>query len=156
MVSMDRQIQSHEFDELFVFAVAHEMREIVAVVFILVDGGEFAIFVDVAVDTCGDGGKFGDEGHGVFKGVFPVFLLVETLGIGLSERGFMFQCRDSYILKLSWTGLYQGRIEPWGGGQWDIGQSVPRRISGRLNVRPILRINPLLVVLKGPFIRTIS
>ena len=96
MIGMDGQVQSHEFDELFVFAVAHEMSEIVAIVLALVNGGEFAVFVDVAVDAGGDGREFGDERHGVFKCVFPVFLLIDTLRIGLCECGFMFQCRDSY------------------------------------------------------------
>src|SRR5271170_4417868 len=90
MIGMDGQIQSHEFDELFVFTVAHQMGEIVSVIFTLVDGLEFAVFVDVTVDAGGDGGEFGDEGHGVFKDIFPVFLLVDTLCIGLSESGSMF------------------------------------------------------------------
>ena len=98
------------------------MGEIVAVVFTLVDGGEFAVFVDVTVDTGGDGGEFGDDGHGVFKGILPVFLLVDTLCVGLSESGFMFQGSNSYILTLPMHGVYQGRIGPWGGDHWDIGR----------------------------------
>jgi hypothetical protein len=98
------------------------MREIVAVIFTLVDGREFAVFVDVTVDAGGDGGEFGDEGHGIFKGVFPVFLLVDTLCVGLSESGFMFQCSNSYMLTQSMNGVYRERIGPWGGDHWDIGR----------------------------------
>lgn len=78
------------------------MSEIVSVIFILDDGGQFTALIDVLVDSSGDGGEFGDQGHAVLEGEFPVRFLVETFGVGLSESGLLFQCSDSYQLVSLW------------------------------------------------------
>jgi hypothetical protein len=63
MVRVDSQVQSHQLDEIGVFTETHEVSEIVAVILVLFDGGEFSVFVDVAVDSGCDGGELGDKGH---------------------------------------------------------------------------------------------
>lgn len=94
MIGVDGQVQSHQFDELFIFAVSHQMSEIVSVIFILDDAGKFSTLIDILVDSGGDTREFCDHGHGILEGVFPVLLLVNTFGISLGEGGLVFQCSD--------------------------------------------------------------
>jgi hypothetical protein len=63
VIRVDGQVQSHQLDEIGVFAESHEVGEIVAIVLILFDDGELSVFVDIAVDSGCDGGEFGDKGH---------------------------------------------------------------------------------------------
>ena len=104
MIGMDSQIQSHQFNELIILTESHQMSEIVSVILVFFDGGEFTVLVHVAVNSGCDGGKLGDQGHGILESVFPVFLLVETLGISLGKGRLLFQCRDGWKLagKRSW------------------------------------------------------
>ena len=122
MIGMDRQVQSHQFDKLFVFAVSHQMGEIVSVIFIFDDAGKFSALVDVLVDSGGNSRKFGDQGHGIFEGVFPVFLLVDTFGVSLGKGGLMFQCSHGYSVRNRQERNYRARVEPLDEDQWDIGR----------------------------------
>ena len=98
MISVDSQIQSHQFDELLILAVSHQMSEVVSVILVLDNRGHLAALVHVLVDSGGDGREFGDQRHGIFKCVFPVFLLIETFGVGLGKGGLVFQGSDGYLL----------------------------------------------------------
>ena len=70
------------------------MSEIVSVILVFDNGGHLAALVHVLVNSGGNSREFGDQGHGIFKCVFPVFLLVETFGVGLGKGGLLFQCSD--------------------------------------------------------------
>ena len=63
MIRVDGEIQSHQLDEVFVLTEAELVGKVVGVILVLLHGGYFAIFVDVAVDSSGDGGQLGDEIH---------------------------------------------------------------------------------------------
>lgn len=122
MIRVDRQVQSHQLDELLVLAVSHQMGEIVSVILVLDNRRHLAALVYVLVDSGGDGREFGNQRHGVFKSVFPVLFLIETLGVGLCKSGLLFQCSDGWGLVGSEERIYRERIVPWGAGRWDIGR----------------------------------
>ena len=63
VVRVDCEIQSHQFDEVFVLAEAELVGKVVGVILVLLHGGYFAIFVDIAVDSSGDGWQLGDQVH---------------------------------------------------------------------------------------------
>ena len=94
MIRVDRQVQSHQLDELLVLAVSHQMGEIVSVILVLDNRRHLAALVYVLVDSGRDSRELGNQRHGVFKGVFPVLFLIETLGVGLGKSGLLFQCSD--------------------------------------------------------------
>lgn len=78
VVAVDCQVQPHEFDELGV-VVAQHLGEVVTPILGGVDGSDSrSVPVGVTVDGGGDDWQFGDQVHGVFVGVLPVFGLVHT------------------------------------------------------------------------------
>lgn len=90
VVGVDGQVQTHELNKVGVVTEAKLVGEVERVVLVLLDGGNLAALEDVLVDARGDVGQLGNEVHGVLKGVTPVLLLVDTLGVGLGEgRGVL-------------------------------------------------------------------
>ena len=85
VVGVDGQVQTHQLNEVAVAAEAKLVGQVEGVVLVLLDRSNLAVLEDVTVDLGGDGGQLGDEVHGVLEGVAPVFLLVDTLGVGLGE-----------------------------------------------------------------------
>ena len=63
VVGVDCEIQSHQFDEVFIFAESELVGEVVGVVLVLLYSGHFAIFVNVAVDSGGDSWQLGNQIH---------------------------------------------------------------------------------------------
>ena len=91
VVGVDGQVETHQLNEVGVAAEAELVGEVEAVVLVLLDRGDLASLEDVLVDARGDGGKLGDQIHRVLKGVSPVVLLVDTLGVGLGKGRGVFE-----------------------------------------------------------------
>ena len=85
VVGVDGQVQTHQLNEVAVAAEAKLVGQVEGVVLVLLDRSNLAVLEDITVDLGSDGGQLGDEVHGVLEGVAPVFLLVDTLGVGLGE-----------------------------------------------------------------------
>ena len=94
VVRVDGEVEAHELDEVLVVGEAELVRQVVAVVFVLLHGRHFAVFEDVAVDARGDGGEFGDGVHAVFEGVLPVLRLLHAAGVGFREGGLVLEGCD--------------------------------------------------------------
>lgn len=95
VVGVDGEVETHELNEVAVAAEAKLVGQVEGVVLVLLDGSDLAVLKDVAVDLGGDSGQLGDEVHRVLEGVVPVVLLVDTLGVGLSEGRLVLQGGDS-------------------------------------------------------------
>lgn len=90
VVGVDGKVETEELDEVGVLAEAELVGEVEGVVLVLLDGGDLAALEDVLVDARSNVGELSNEVHGVLKGVGPVVLLVNTLGVGLGEgRGML-------------------------------------------------------------------
>ena len=63
VVGVDCEIQSHQFNEVFVLAESELVGKVVSVVLVFLYSGHFAIFVDVAVDSGGDRWQLGNQVH---------------------------------------------------------------------------------------------
>lgn len=94
VVSVDSQVQTHQLDEVLVSSETELVGQVVTVILARLGWSDLAILVNVAVDTGGNIGKFANEVHGVFKGVLPVFCLLDALGVSLSEGGFALESGD--------------------------------------------------------------
>lgn len=86
VVSVDGEVETEQLDEVGVAAEAELVGEVEGVILVLLNSGDLAALEDVLVDASGNGGQLGNQVHGVLKGVSPVVLLVDTLGVGLGER----------------------------------------------------------------------
>lgn len=94
MVRVDGEVQSHQIDKVLVSTKAELVGQVETVVLVGLDGRNFSVLVDVAVDFGGDGGQLGNQVHRVLKRVAPVVLLAEALGVGLCERRLVLERRD--------------------------------------------------------------
>ena len=94
VVSVDGEVETEELNEVGVAAEAELVGEVETVVLVLLDGGNLAAAEDILVDAGGDGGELGNQVHGVLESVAPVVLLVDTLSIGLGERGGLLERGD--------------------------------------------------------------
>lgn len=90
VVGVDGQVETEQLNEVGVVAETELVGEVERVVLVLLDRGDLATLEDVLVDAGSDGGQLSNQVHRVLKGVSPVLLLVNTLGIGLGEgRGLL-------------------------------------------------------------------
>ncbi|KAI6756511.1 hypothetical protein HG530_011109, partial [Fusarium avenaceum] len=90
VIGVDGQVETHKLDEVGVVSEAKLVGEVEGVILVLLDGSDLSALEDVLVDARSDVGELSNEVHGVLKGVTPVLLLVDTLGVGLSEaRGVL-------------------------------------------------------------------
>lgn len=96
VVGVDGEVETHELNEVSVVAEAELVGEVEGVVLVLLDGSDLAALEDVLVDAGSDGGELGDEVHGVLKGVSPVFLLVDALGVGTGEGRGLLKSSDGH------------------------------------------------------------
>jgi len=94
VVGVNGQVKTHELDEVAVVGETELLGEVVGVILVLLNGGDLAVFVNVAVDAGGDGGEFSDEVHGVLEVVLPVLGLLDTTCVGLGEGGFTLESSD--------------------------------------------------------------
>ena len=95
VVSVDGQVETHELNEVGVVGEAKLVGKVEGVILVLLDGGDLSALEDVLVDARSNVGELGNEVHGVLKGVAPVLLLVDTLGVGLGEAGGVLKSSDS-------------------------------------------------------------
>lgn len=86
VVGVDGEVQTHQLNKVSVVAETELVSEVEGVILVLLDGSNLATLEDVLVDAGSNVGELGNEVHRVLKGVSPVLLLVDTLGIGLGER----------------------------------------------------------------------
>lgn len=95
VISVDGEVQAHQLNKVLVLGETELVGQVEGVVLVLLDGGDLAVLVDVAVDLGSDGGELGNEVHGVLEGVLPVLRLVDALGVGLGEVGLVLESSDS-------------------------------------------------------------
>lgn len=110
VVGVDCQVEAHQLDKVLVFTVSKHVGQVEAVIFVLLNRGDLAIFVHVTVDPGCDGGELGDQVHRVLECVLPVFLLVDTLGVGFGESRLLFKGVDSkrelsHRVKVAWAAV---------------------------------------------------
>lgn len=89
VIRMDNKVQPHQIDEILVPTKAELVRQVVTVVLVLFNRRNLSIFEDIAVDFGSNGGELGNKVHGVLESVTPVFLLINTLSVGLRELGLV-------------------------------------------------------------------
>jgi hypothetical protein len=94
VVGVDGQVETHQLNEVLVLAEAELVGKVERVVLVLLDGSDLAALEDVLVDARSNVGQLGNQVHGVLKGVAPVLLLVDTLGVGLGEGGGLLKSGD--------------------------------------------------------------
>lgn len=94
VISVNGQVKSHQFDKVLVIGKAKLVGHVVAIIFVLLNWCDLAVFVEVAVYSGSNGGKLGDKVHRVLKCMLPVFTLLDTFCIGLCEGGFVLESSD--------------------------------------------------------------
>jgi hypothetical protein len=94
VVSVDGEVQTHKLNEVLVLGEAELVGQVERVVLVLLDRRNLAVLVDVAVDLSGNGGKLGNEIHGVLEGVLPVLRLLHALSVGLGEVRLVLESSD--------------------------------------------------------------
>jgi hypothetical protein len=65
---VDGDVESEKLNKTFVVTEAEEGREVVGVIFRRIDGWEFALAEDIAVDTTGNVGQFGNPARNIKQG----------------------------------------------------------------------------------------
>lgn len=94
VVRVNGQVQSHQLDETGIVSVAEHVGQVPRVVLGRVNGGDLAVSVDVLENSTGNGGKLGDQVHGILVDGLPVVLLGGTLGVSLGERRVVVERSD--------------------------------------------------------------
>lgn len=94
VVSVDGEVKTEELNEVLVVAESELVGKVERVVLVLLDGSDLAALEDILVDAGSDGRQLGNEVHGILKGVAPVLLLVDTLGISAGEGRGVLQSSD--------------------------------------------------------------
>ena len=94
VVGVNGEVETEELNKVLVLAEAELVGKVEGVILVLLDGSNLAALEDVLVDARSDVGELGNEVHGVLKGVAPVLLLVDTLGVGGSERRGLLESSD--------------------------------------------------------------
>lgn len=112
VVSVDGEIQSHQLDEVLVLTEAKLVSKVETVVLVLLDSSDLSALEDILVDSCGNRRELGNQVHGVLESVTPVFRLAHTLGIGLSEGGFVLESSDGdgelcHWVEVAWAAVDQ-------------------------------------------------
>lgn len=95
VVGVDGEVESHQFDEVVVLAETELVGEIERVILVFLDRGNLSTLEDVLVDSGSNCGELGNQVHGILEGVAPVFGLLHSLSIRLSERRFVLKSGDS-------------------------------------------------------------
>jgi len=94
VVSVDGEVETEELNEVLVLAESKLVGEVEGVILVLLDGSDLATLENVLVDAGSNAGELGNEVHGVLKGVSPVLLLVDALGVGTGERRGLLESSD--------------------------------------------------------------
>lgn len=94
VVRVDGEVKTHQFNKVLVATEAKLVGQVERVVLVLLDGGDLAVLVDIAVDASSNGRKLGDQVHRILKSVLPVVLLVQTLSVSLGEGRLVLKGSD--------------------------------------------------------------
>ena len=94
VVGVDCEVESHQFDEIFVLAETELIGKVERVILILLDWCNLPTLEDILVDSGGNCGELGNQVHGILEGVAPVFGFLHSLSICLGESRFMFESID--------------------------------------------------------------
>ncbi|KAH3661179.1 hypothetical protein OGAPHI_006586 [Ogataea philodendri] len=147
VIRVDRQVQSHQLQELWVRAVAKQVSEVGTVVQSWVHRSNLAVFENVSVDASSNVWQLGQQFDGVLVGVFPVFFLVDTGSVSLGKLRLGLQSGDSnrelsHWVQSSWRSINELFHMLWQlgsgskllgeslglGGSWDLaGQQEPEQ-----------------------------
>jgi hypothetical protein len=85
VVRVDGNVQPHQLDKLLIVTVTEQSSQVGRVILVGVNGGHLSITVDVPEDSSSNVGELGNEVHGIIEGGLPVFLLGDTIRVGLGE-----------------------------------------------------------------------
>lgn len=91
VIGVNGQVETHQLNEITVVAEAELVGQVEGIVLVLLSRSDLAILENIAIDLRGNSGKLGNEIHRVLESVVPVLLLVDTLGVSLSEGRLMFK-----------------------------------------------------------------
>ncbi|KAH6504371.1 hypothetical protein HBI55_012730 [Parastagonospora nodorum] len=125
VVGVDGEVQTHQLNEVLVLGETELVGQVERVVLVLLDGCDLAVLVDVAVDLRGDGGKLGNEIHGVLKGVLPVLALLHALSIGLGEVGLVLESSDGDGELSHWVEIARAAVDELLNELGDVGAGGP-------------------------------
>ncbi len=95
VIGVDREIQPHKFEELFVLSEAQLVCEVETVILVLLHRRDLTVLVNVTIDTSSDSGELGNKIHRILERMAPVFGLRHALGVCFCEGGFVLQSRYS-------------------------------------------------------------
>jgi len=125
MIRMNGQVQPHQFSELFVVVPDH-IGEVFGPIGIWVNDSESgSVSVEVVVDLGGHGWKFGDQVHGVFEGVFPVFGFVGTFSVLGGEDRFAVERVDGGSELSHWVEVGWEVVEHLDNVGWEVSFTGP-------------------------------
>lgn len=85
MIGVDRQVESHQLDELGVVIAQHARKVPGPILTGIYRAEALAVLVGVPVYRCSDDGELGDQAHRVFVDGLPVLGLVDSARVGLYE-----------------------------------------------------------------------
>jgi hypothetical protein len=94
VISVDGEVQAHQLNEVLVLGETELVGQVERVILVLLDRGNLAVLVDVAVDLGRDRRKLSNEIHSILEGVLPVLCLLHTPGVGLGEVGLVLESGD--------------------------------------------------------------
>lgn len=95
VVSVNGKVKSQKLNKLLVLTKAEQRSKVLGVIDRSVSVTKLAIFENVAVNAGSNGGELGEEVDRVLVSVLPVFLLVDTLLVGLGESRLRLKSVDS-------------------------------------------------------------
>jgi len=125
VVGVDGQVQPHQFSELLV-VVSDHIGEVFTPIGVLVNNSESStVSVKVVVDLGGNGWKLGDQVHGVFEGVFPVFRLVGTFGVFGGKDRFAVEGVDGGRELGHWVEVAWEVVEHLDDVGWEVSSGSP-------------------------------
>ena len=94
VVGVDRQVEPHEFNKVFVIAKAKHVGVVVRNVLVRINGGKLAVLEHISVDHRRNRWELCNTVHRVFVRGFPVLFLWSTGGVGLGKERLGVECGD--------------------------------------------------------------
>lgn len=125
VISMDGEIQSHQFNEILVLAKSELVGEVEGVILVLLDSSDLAALEDVLVDSSGDSWELGNQIHGILESVTPVLVLLHSLSISLGECGLVLESSDSEGELCHWVKIAWASVDELFDELWYVGTSGP-------------------------------
>jgi len=125
VVGVDGEVQTHQLNKVLVLGETELVGQVERVVLVLLNRRDLSVLVDVAVDLRGDGGKLGNEVHGVLKGVLPVLGLLHALSVGLGKVGLVLESGDGDGELSHWVEVARAAVDELLDELGDIGAGGP-------------------------------